>query len=222
MRGTVVVVGSVRAAFVEHAEAAFVARTSEHFRLALSGGSTARRCYGLLASSSVIDWSLVEVYWGDERCVAQHDRDSNSLLARESLLEALPVTVASAIPMRCDQGADAYAALLPEAFDLVHLGLGPDGHTASLFPRSPALDTSDEIRVVITADPSGWNPHSRMSITFGEIARAKAVVVTVEGAAKAWALRESLSDGDVPGARIRNDNLVWLVDADAASDLSES
>jgi 6-phosphogluconolactonase len=222
MRGTLVVVGSVPTAFVERVEAAYLSRSGEHFRIALSGGSTARRCYESLAKSAVIDWSLVDVYWGDERCVPLHDPDSNSLLARESLLERLPVPVASATPMRCGEGAAGYASLLPGFLDFVHLGLGPDGHTASLFPGSAVLDAPPEARVVLSSDPSGLNRHPRMSITFGEIARAGAVVVTVEGVNKAWALREATTDGDVPAARIVNDHLVWLVDADAARDVSES
>ena len=86
-----------------------------------------------------IDWWKVDVYWGDERCVPLDDPDSNYRLAREALLDRVGAANAT-YPMRCDEGADAYQLRLGELgrFDLVHLGLGPDGHTASLFPGSAA------------------------------------------------------------------------------------
>ncbi len=205
---------SVPAAFVAAVESAFVQRRGQRFAMALSGGSTAKRCYEALRASRSIQWSNVDLFWGDERCVQLHDENSNWLLAREVLLDAVG-PVGSATPMRGELGADAYAALLPGVFDFVHLGLGPDGHTASMFPGSPELDTPASIRVVATHDPTGVNKFDRLSITFGEIARAGCVVVTVEGAVKQWAIQQVLAGADVPASRLNNAQLTWIVDFEA-------
>ena len=156
----------------------------------------------------------MDVFWGDERCVPLHDENSNSLLARSALLDHID-PVGSATPMRGDLGPDNYAAALPAVFDFVHLGLGPDGHTASLFPGAPELAAPVATRVVATHDPTGVNKLDRLSITFGEISRARRVVVTVEGPTKWWALQQVFANGDVPASRLINVNLVWLVDEEA-------
>ncbi len=214
MHGTVSVVRSVPEAFGQTFFERFNHRSERRFSVALSGGSTAKLCYETLAAVRGIDWSLIEVYWGDERCVALHDPDSNALMARTCLLDVVG-PVGSATPMRCDLGADSYAQLLPARFDLVHLGLGPDGHTASLFPGAKALDLPERDRVTLTSDPTGVNKHPRLTITFGEIQRARSVVVTVEGEAKKWAFAQVVAGADVPASRIRNPDLLWLVDQES-------
>ena len=117
--------------------------------------------------------------------------------------------------MICGDGGLAYDQRLRSVtpLDLVHLGLGPDGHTASLFPGSEALRAADDRLVVENDDPTGINPHHRMTFTFAGIERARRVVVTVGGASKADALRRVI-DGDVtaPASSLRSDDLVWLVD----------
>src|SRR5207302_1848219 len=123
-------------------------------------------------------------------------------------------------PMRCEDGEDPYQQRISQLghFDLVHLGLGPDGHTASLFPSSAALDLDPGRLVCLTEDPGGANPHPRMSLTLSGIARARLVLVTVEGNEKRDALAAVWRGDDVPAARIRAERIVWLADAAAAAD----
>jgi 6-phosphogluconolactonase len=222
MNGEIVVVPDVPDAFASRVIEAFHAREDDVFRIALSGGDTARRCYRRLADSADdgIDWWKVDVYWGDERAVPLDHPESNYRLARESLLEQ--VGAANMVfPMECDQGADPYQMRIGElpGLDVVHLGLGPDAHTASLFPDSPALDADPGRFVVMNTDPHGVNPYSRMTFTFSGIARGRLVLVTVEGEDKREALARVAAGEDVPAARIQGDAVVWLVDEAAAGDL---
>jgi 6-phosphogluconolactonase len=220
VNGELIVVDDVPGEFAERVVEAFHNRPGDSFSLVLSGGSTARRCYERLAADGgdQVDWWQVDVYWGDERCVPPEDRDSNERLGREALLER--VGAANAVyPMRCEEGADPYQQRVAQAghFDLVHLGLGPDGHTASLFPGSPALDADPGRLVVLNEDASGRNKHQRMTLTFSGIARGRLAIVTVEGREKRAALDAvRRGDPDCPATRIRADSIVWLVDADAA------
>jgi 6-phosphogluconolactonase len=222
MNGDLVVVDDVPAAFAEHVVAAFAERANEGFAIALSGGGTARACYERLASSSeAVDWWKVDVYWGDERCVPLDDPDSNYRLAREALLDRVGAANAT-YPMRCDEGPDAYQMRVGELgkFDVIHLGLGPDGHTASLFPESRALSADPGLLVVVNDDPLGHNPHPRMTLTYEGIARGRLVVVTVEGEAKADALARIVAgDPTAPASKIHADRIVWLADAAATSRL---
>ena len=217
--GTVDVVADVATAFAQTVVTAYAARPGARFVLALSGGPTARRCYEALARAGAehIDWSLVDIYMGDERCVAPDDPDANQRLVREALID--PVGgVGSFRPMSCAEGAEVYQRLVSalDAFDIVHLGLGPDGHTASLFPRSAALDAAPGQLVVRSVDPNDRNPHERMTLTLEGLARARLVVFTVSGAAKHEAFAAVSSGADVPAARVRARQVVWLVDRDAA------
>src|SRR5438128_8722125 len=169
MNGELRVVDDVPASFAESVIEAFAARAAPTFSIALSGGNTARRCYERLATASVgrVDWRSVEILWGDERCVPPESEHSNQRLAREALIGRVR-EVGAVHPMRCEQGAEAYEALIrrPGGIDVVHLGLGPDVHTASLFPESPALHAEAGRLVVMNLDPSGNNPFDRMTLTF--------------------------------------------------------
>lgn len=219
MNGELVVVDDVAGEFAERVIEAFHNRPGESFAMALSGGDTARRCYERLADdgASQIDWWLVDVYWGDERCVPADDPDSNERLGREALLEQ--VGAANTVhPMRCEEGPDPYQLKVGELgqFDVVHLGLGADGHTASLFPGSEALDADPGRLVVLNDDPSGRNRHRRMTLTLSGIARARLVLFTVAGEEKREALRRICDGEDLPAARVRADRVVWLVDPAAA------
>jgi 6-phosphogluconolactonase len=220
VNGSLVVVDDVAAAFAQ----LVVDRTAASkapFSLAFSGGSTARECYEHLAheAESPIDWTRIDAWWGDERCVPLEDPDSNYRLVEESLLSKVG-PLASVHPMRSDvsDAADLYDRLVRSAppIDLIHLGLGPDGHTASLFPGSEALNAPVHRFVVSNVDPLGHNPHARLTFTFAGIANCRSAVVTVAGASKTEALHRVL-DGDLsaPAAHLANEDLIWLVDTEA-------
>jgi 6-phosphogluconolactonase/glucosamine-6-phosphate isomerase/deaminase len=143
--------------------------------------------------------------------------DSNERLGRQALLEK--IGAANAVyPMRCDEGLDAYQLRVGELgqLDVVHLGLGADGHTASLFPGSPALDADPGQLVSFNEDPSGRNKHPRMTLTYGGIARARLVIFTVAGESKRRALEGVIAGEDLPAARVRAGRVLWLVDRTAA------
>jgi 6-phosphogluconolactonase len=220
VNGEVIKVDDVPGEFAERVVEAFLHRPGDGFSLVLSGGGTARRCYERLAADGgdQIDWWQVDVYWGDERCVPPGHPDSNERLGREALLER--VGAANAVyPMRCEEGPDAYQQRVAQAgrLDLVHLGLGPDGHTASLFPGSAALDADPGRLVVLNDDPKGTNAHQRMTLTYSGIARARLAVVTVEGESKREAFAGVVrGDPDLPASHIKADRLIWLVDPAAA------
>lgn len=213
------VVDDLAGEFAERVIDAFRQRTDEDFSLALSGGQTARSCYERLAAESTgrIDWWLVEVYWGDERCVPPEDPASNERLGREALLERVGAA-GSIHPMRCDDGPDPYQMRIGELgrLDVVHLGLGTDGHTASLFPGSSGLDADPGRLVVMNEDPAGANPYQRMTLTLSGIARARLVLFTVAGADKRAAMQRIVDGEDLPASRVKADRVVWLVDREAA------
>ena len=219
MFGELVIVDDVPGAFAACVVDAYEHRSGPDFAIALSGGETARLCYQRLADTAgdQIDWWQVDVYWGDERCVPPDSPDSNERLVREALLER--VGGAHAVhPMRCTDGPDRYQLLIGELgqFDLVHLGLGPDGHTASLFPGSPAMDADPGRLVTLNRDPSERNPFERMTLTFSGISRGRLVVFTVAGQEKQAAMQAIADGADLPAALVRADRVVWLVDHDAA------
>jgi 6-phosphogluconolactonase len=219
VNGELLVVDDLAGEFAARVIAAYEARPNDLFSFALSGGSTARPCYERLAAESTdsIDWLSVNVYWGDERCVPADSTESNQLLGRQSLLER--VGAANAVyPMSCDEGPDAYQLRLGEIgkLDVIHLGMGPDGHTASLFPGSTALDADPGQLVALNHDPSGLNPHPRMTLTFSGIARSRLVIFTVSGESKRKTLQSVIDGADLPAARVTADEVIWLVDRQAA------
>jgi len=178
--------------------------------IALSGGELAHRCYSALRREA-LDWSAIDVYFGDDRVVPIESDESNEGMARRLLLdEARPRAIHSMVAA----GAAAYDALVRAAppIDIVHLGLGPDGHTASLFPGTAALDERDRF-VVENADD--LHPYPRLTFTFPAIARARLAVVTVEGEEKYEPIRRIRAGEDLPGARIRAGRVLWLGDRSA-------
>jgi 6-phosphogluconolactonase len=185
--------------------------------IALSGGDTARACYELLAISPV-DWSGVDVYFGDERWVPIHDHESNEGMARVTFLDEVEPraihSLRNAGPTD-EEAAAAYDARLRAAppLGLVHLGLGPDGHIASLFPGSPTLDETE--RLVVTAGDD-LHPLPRLTVTYPALARAALVVFTVAGADKRDALAAVRRGDDLPASRVRASRVIWLVDDAAA------
>jgi 6-phosphogluconolactonase len=204
--GTVQIVDNVALAF-----ARLLAQEAPK-SVALSGGETAQECYAAVRATGP-DWSNVDVYFGDERFVAPDDPDSNEGMARRVLLDAVqPRSIHSMYqPVEIEEAARRYDALVSAApaIELVHLGLGPDGHTASLFPGSPTLDETK--RLVVTAGDDA-HPRPRLTFTFPAITRARMVVVTVAGAEKRDAVERIRSGEDLPAARIRGERVLWLGD----------
>jgi 6-phosphogluconolactonase len=219
VNGELIVVDDLPGAFAAEVIAAYQRRPDELFSMALAGGETARRCYERLAAEStdLIDWLSVNIYWVDERCVPADHPDSNQLLGRQALLER--VGAANAVyPMNCQEGPDSYQLRLGEAgkLDVIHLGLGVDGHTASLFSDSPALDADPGQLVALNEDRSGRNPHPRMTLTLTGIARSRLAIITVSGPTKKAVLQSVLDGTDLPAARVTSDRVLWLVDREAA------
>ena len=221
----------------------FAARAREaidalgRFAVALAGGSTPKATYEVLARdyTDELDWSKVHVFFGDERPVPPDDEDSNYRTARETLLSR--IRVGSVHRMRCELSSEEAAAAYeeelreffgpdePPRFDLILLGLGADGHTASLFPETSALDVTDRWVVVNPVLKLGT---TRLTLTIPVINAAKAVTFLVAGSDKAGALKEIL-EGDAdpreyPAMFIRPENgdLTWMVDRTAAEQLSKT
>ena len=225
VNGTVVLVDSVPESFADLV-ARGLATAGPSYSLFLSGGNTAAACYRALAGRAGLPWDRVDLYLGDERCVPPDDPDSNHRMITEVLIDAVGPVHADHPMYVGGEPAGAAAAYqrLVEGIgrpDLVHLGLGPDGHTASLFPGSPAEADIDIAHLVATnTDPHGVNPHERITLTFAGIARARSVVVTVAGRSKHDALARIMAGEDLPGGRLPGADVVWLVDADALGDLT--
>lgn len=220
-------VDDVPRAFSEAVHDAFATRPGPRFALVLSGGPTAQACYEYLATTSKdIDWSLVDVYVGDERLVPPDDADANQRLIREALLDRVgPVGSFSPMPTvgPVDECVAAYQRTMSDlvtgpGIDLVHLGMGPDGHTASLFPGAPTLDADPDVLVLATEDPNGRNPHPRLTLTLPAINSGRLAVFTVVGSSKAAAVAALLRGDDIPAARVHAGHTLWLVDGAARAD----
>lgn len=210
------------------------------FRVALSGGSTPLHTYRLLASAphgSPVRWESVQFFWSDERFVPLDDPRSNHRAACESLLDHLPHPPAGVFPVPTgagspDAAAAAYEATLRRAFpggsipqfDLILLGLGTDGHTASLFPG--ALPASHDPALVAGIEADGIVP-SRISLTPKTLNHAREVIFLVSGAEKADILRSVLrADGpqpDLPATLVRpvNGTMTWMADRAAAAECGQ-
>jgi 6-phosphogluconolactonase len=213
--------------FVSLAREAIQARG--RFIVALSGGSTPRPLYALLATKGFaarIDWPRVEVFWGDERAVPPDHPASNYRMACEALLDQVPLLSANVHRIRGElpphQAAAAYQMELEAVlgndgrFDLILLGLGADGHTASLFPGTPALEERDRPVVAVYVEQlQAW----RITLTLPVINAARQVLFLVSGAEKAAALARVRAGEPLPAALVQpsRGRLAWLVDFEASS-----
>jgi 6-phosphogluconolactonase len=175
----------------------------------LTGGSTPRRAYQIAAELEP-DWSRVVLWWGDERCVAPADERSNYRMAREALLDRIRTPPATVHRIRGelgpDRGADAYTDELAglDAFDLVLLGLGPDGHVASLYPDQPTLDVTE--RRAIGAEAHLEPFVDRITLTLPLLRSAREVLFLVAGEGKTAAAAAAFAgtpSRDVPGSLVR-------------------
>ncbi len=203
---------------------------SESASLVLAGGSTPRVLYRLLAGAERrgrIAWQQVDLYFGDERCVAPIDVASNYRMAHETLIGPLGLASERVHRIRGELGpepaADDYEARLRERlgarprFDVVLLGMGGDGHTASLFPGTAALDEDERLAV---ASRAPVEPRERVTLTFPALNAARRVLFLVAGSEKAPAVRRAAAgDEDAPAVRIRPEDgrCTWYFDRAAAA-----
>ena len=218
-------------AFTEKAAEAIARRG--RFAVALAGGSTPKSTYEVLARdyASAVDWPRVHVFFGDERTVPPDHEDSNYRTAREALLDHVPV--GSVHPMRGELPPEEAAALYerelraffgeePPVFDLIMLGIGGDGHTASLFPETSALEVTDR---TVVANPVLKLGTTRITLTAPVLKAAREVFFLVAGEGKAEALKEILrGDADpreYPAKLVQPPGgPTWMVDRAAAQYLS--
>ncbi|UGT63207.1 6-phosphogluconolactonase [Nocardia asteroides] len=230
---------------------ALVAAAAEHFvrivvaaqrergsaSVVLTGGGTGIGLLKLVRESpGEIDWSRLDVFWGDERFVPAGDPERNELQAREALLDHVPVNRARVHPVATSDGeyrdpveaAAEYAAAVHAhlaehgAFDLHLLGMGGEGHINSLFPHTDAVREQHDLVVAVTASPKP--PPVRVTLTLPAIRRARHVVLVVGGAAKADAVaaaRAGAEPDEIPAAgAIGGESTLWLLDRDAAAKLA--
>jgi 6-phosphogluconolactonase len=204
--------------------------------VALSGGSTPKRLFELLVEPpfrDLVPWDRVHWFWGDERFVPPDHPDSNYRMARLALLDRVPVPARNVHPVPTtgltpDEAAERYAAELraiygsetldPDRplFDIVLLGLGEDGHTASLFPGVPALAE----RTRWTAAVIGAKPEPRITLTYPALESAGIILFLVAGAAKHAVLDRIAAGADLPAAHVRpQGELRWLLDRAAAGEI---
>jgi 6-phosphogluconolactonase len=202
---------------------------SGRFTVALSGGRTPKALYSLLAGRG-LPWAQIHLFWGDERCVPRDHPDSNYAMVKGALLDPGHVPPESVHAVPVDNGTPAevardyeialrgfFKAKVPR-FDLVLLGMGPDGHTASLFPGTPGLQEME--RLVVPAFVERLQSH-RVTLTFPVLNGAAQVLFLVEGKDKATALKSVLSGGPEPAGRVLpgQGEVLWLVDSTAAAEL---
>ncbi|KAA0115801.1 6-phosphogluconolactonase [Mycolicibacterium sp. P9-22] len=177
-----------------------------------------------------VDWSKVQLFWGDERFVPAEDPDRNYRQAREALLETISIPSANVHEMAASDGefgddieaaATAYAKLLPEEFDVHLLGMGGEGHVNSLFPDTDAVREDSRLVIAVTESPKP--PPRRITLTLPAVRRAREVWLVVAGAEKAEAAAAAIGGAapvDVPAAgAIGREATVWLLDKAAASKL---
>ena len=195
----------------------------KRFDLAVAGGSTPRAMYEKLSTRDDVAWRSVHVWFGDERAVPIDHDDSNYRMVKESLLERTPIPSANVHRMEADEAdldaaAAAYSGALPEHLDLIILGMGEDGHTASLFPGAAAIQEKLK-RVVQSVSPKP--PAKRLTVTPLVIAAARAKLVLATGASKAEMLARVLVGPPNPLAlpvQLARDG-VWVIDEAAATKL---
>jgi 6-phosphogluconolactonase len=210
------------------------------FTIALSGGSTPKSLFNLLATNArtALPWDRMFFFWGDERHVPPNDPDSNYRMAEETMLSKIPVAAGNVFRIAAENpdaaaAAEAYEQTLRKffalepgrfpRFDIILLGMGPDGHTASLFPGTAALQEKSRLVVANWVDKLKT---SRITLTLPVLNAARSVAFLVSGTDKAAVLRAVLEENvpaeQYPSKLVRpsDGKLIWLVDRAAASELS--
>jgi len=206
----------------------------------VSGGTSVRKSYEAYGRAKEIDWSKVFFFWGDDRFVEPENPYSNFALVRDALLantiglpkeNVFPINVNAATPTACaeeySQTISSFFGLAPgewPVFDLAQNGMGPDGHTASLFPRTPAVSVSDKIAVANHAGLKPWV--DRITLTFPVFNHTRTVLFITNGASKTATLKTVLEGmptiEEMPAAHINpvHGQTIWLVDKAAAANLT--
>jgi 6-phosphogluconolactonase len=204
------------------------------FAAAISGGSTPRRLYALMSAAPYcdqVDWQKVHFFWADERCVSKEDEASNFKVAFDRLLSKVPIPEGNIHRIKGEEEPEKAArdyeadirnffgvSGLP-VFDLVLLGMGEDGHAASLFPGSESLEEKVRLAVPVHLGKPNWN---RITLTLPVLNNAAQIIFLVAGSSKATVLSEILRDGEkrreFPAGRIRpvQGKVIWLIDREAA------
>jgi 6-phosphogluconolactonase len=232
---------------LSHAAAQYVVRVAQEaiashgrFTFALSGGSTPKKLYELLAQEpyrSQIDWALIEIFWSDERCVPPESVDSNFLLAQQALLSKVPIPASQIHRMPAEMEDRDAASLLytrtmqeafgtdgVPAFDLMQLGMGPEGHTASLFPHQPSLHEQQRLVMPVSVPKP---PPPRLTFTPRILNASLHVLFLVTGEEKADAVQAVLESeyqpDEYPAQIVKpsKGEVTWMLDAAAASKLQK-
>jgi len=212
--------------------------TRGRFTIALSGGSTPKVLYSLLGDEpyrSQIDWVQVDIFWSDERCVPPDSEESNYHMAQQVLLSKIPIPASQVHRMPADQpdrdaASQAYTEEMQRTFgtngipnfDLIQLGMGPEGHTASLFPHQPSLHEQQRLVMPVSVPKP---PPQRLTFTPPLLNAARQVLFLVTGAEKADAVQAVLEGeydpDEYPAQIVRPDNgeVVWMLDKAAAAKL---
>ncbi|HEU5253120.1 MAG TPA: 6-phosphogluconolactonase [Solirubrobacterales bacterium] len=206
---------SRRAAELIAAAGGEAAAERNHFTLAMSGGRSPWAMLAILGELEEMPWDKTELFQVDERVASPGSPDRNLThmvlglsMDHQAALRPMPVTQRD-----LEAAAQEYESMLPERLDLVHLGLGPDGHTASLVPGDPVLEVTDR-RVALTGDYQG---HPRMTLTYPAINDARRIVWLVTGPDKVEPLQKLLAgDESIPAGRVRNENMIVVADEAAA------
>ncbi len=215
--------------------------TRGRFTIALSGGTTPRTLYGLLGSEPYrgqIDWALVDIFWSDERCVPPDSPDSNYHMAQEVLLSRIPIPAQQVHRMPADQpdrdaASQAYAEEMQRtfgtngipSFDLIQLGMGPEGHTASLFPHQASLHEQQRLVIPVSVPKP---PPDRLTFTPPVLNAARNVLFLVTGADKADALHAVLEGpyqpDEYPAQIVRppHGEVVWMLDTAVAQNIIQA
>jgi 6-phosphogluconolactonase len=202
---------SRRAAELIAAAGGEAAQERDHFALAMSGGRSPWAMLAILGELEEMPWAQTELFQVDERVASPGSPDRNLThmvlglsMDHQAALRPMPVTQRD-----LEAAAREYEAGLPDRFDLIHLGLGPDGHTASLIPGDPVLEVSDR-RVALTGDYQG---HPRMTLTYPALDDARRIVWLVTGPDKIEPLQKLLAgDESIPASRVRNENMIIVAD----------
>jgi 6-phosphogluconolactonase len=203
---------SRRAAELIAGAGAEAAAERDRFAFAMSGGRSPWAMLAILGELEQMPWDRTELFQVDERLAAPGDEARNLThmvlglsMDHQATLRPMPVTQRDLAAATRE-----YEASLPDRFDLVHLGLGPDGHTASLVPGDPVLEVGDR-RVAMTA--TAYQDHRRMTLTYPALDAARRIVWLVTGPDKREPLQKLLSgDDSIPAGRVRNDNMVVVAD----------